>query len=273
QATWPIPLVMIFCDAIIKEIASGGLVNTHLSNDGSRNVVKAFNTAIGKNNDYHQLKNKWDQLKKDYSLWKDLIGNDIGLGWSYTKQTVDATDEWWEKKLSFPKAKKFRLHGIDPKLQDKLCDIFSPIIASRSHACAPSSGSLPTECVNMVEDGGDSKDEELNISLENITTNPTQDSVISTSKRKNTIGGTQLNLKKGKKGGGKVGGASTMSLGIERLIVAYEARSTAKFATDRVFSIRACMELLNVMPGVPPSGELWCFATRLFMNKNKRDMF
>ncbi|GAV88031.1 Myb_DNA-bind_3 domain-containing protein [Cephalotus follicularis] len=101
QATWPIPLVMIFCDAIIKEIASGGLINTHLSKDGWRNVVEEFNTASGKNYDYHQLKNKWDQLKKDYSLWKDLIGNDTGLGWSYTKQTVDATDEWWEKKFRF----------------------------------------------------------------------------------------------------------------------------------------------------------------------------
>ncbi|GAV72042.1 Myb_DNA-bind_3 domain-containing protein, partial [Cephalotus follicularis] len=199
QATWPIPLVMIFCDAIIKEITSGGLVNTYLSKDGWRNVVEAFNTSTGKNYDYHQLKNKWDQLKEDYSLWKDLIGNDTGLGWSYTKQTVDATDEWWEKKNQlFPKAKKFRLRGIDPELQDKLCDIFSLIITSGSHAWAPSSGSLPIESVNMVEDGGDSEDEELNISFENITTNPTQDSDISTSKRKNTIGGTQLNSKKDK---------------------------------------------------------------------------
>ncbi|GAV79738.1 hypothetical protein CFOL_v3_23201 [Cephalotus follicularis] len=125
----------------------------------------------------------------------------------------------------------------------------------------------------MVEDGGDSEDEELNINLENITTNPIQDNDISSSKRKNTIGGTQLNSKKGKKGRAKVGGASTMSLGIERLITAYEARTTTKSDADRASSIGACMELLNVMPGVPPGGELWCFATRLFMNKNKREMF
>ncbi|GAV85206.1 Myb_DNA-bind_3 domain-containing protein [Cephalotus follicularis] len=93
------PLVMIFCDAIIKEIASGGLANTHLSKECWKNVVEAFNTSTGKDYHSHQLKNKWDQLKKDYSLWKDLIGNDIGLGWSYTKQTVYATDEWWEKKI------------------------------------------------------------------------------------------------------------------------------------------------------------------------------
>ncbi|GAV93103.1 Myb_DNA-bind_3 domain-containing protein [Cephalotus follicularis] len=101
QATWPMPLVMVFCDAIIKEIASGGLVNTHLSKEGWKNVVEAFNTSTGKDYDYHQLKNKWDQLKKDYSLWMDLIGNDTGLGWSYTKQTIDATDEWWKKKFRF----------------------------------------------------------------------------------------------------------------------------------------------------------------------------
>ncbi|GAV67811.1 hypothetical protein CFOL_v3_11315, partial [Cephalotus follicularis] len=79
--------------------------------------------------------------------------------------------------------------------------------------------------------------------------------------------------KKGKKGGGKVGGASTMSLSIERLVAAYEARTTVKSDADKAYSIGACMELLKVMPGVPPGGELWCFATRLFMNRNKREMF
>ncbi|GAV62303.1 DUF1168 domain-containing protein [Cephalotus follicularis] len=101
---------------------------------------------------------------------------------------------------------------------------------------------------------------------------PIQDSDISTSKRKYLIGGTQLNSKKGKKGG-KVGGASALSLSIERLLLAFETRNTAKSAADRAFNIEACMEVLNVMPGVPPGGELWCFATRLFMNKNKREMF
>ncbi|GAV81682.1 hypothetical protein CFOL_v3_25136 [Cephalotus follicularis] len=125
----------------------------------------------------------------------------------------------------------------------------------------------------MVKGGGDSEDEELNVSLENITTNPIQDSDISTSKRKNPIGGTQLNSKKGKKGGGKVRGAYMMSLSIERLLVAYETRSATKSAADRAFSIEVCMEVPNVMPGVPPGGELRCFATRLFMNKNKREMF
>ncbi|GAV69181.1 hypothetical protein CFOL_v3_12682 [Cephalotus follicularis] len=125
----------------------------------------------------------------------------------------------------------------------------------------------------MVEGGGDSEDEKLNISLENITTNHIQDNDIPTSKRKNPIGGTQLNSKEGKKGRVKVGVAPTMSSGIERLIVAYETRGTAKSVADRAFGIGACMEVLNVMPGVPPGGEMWCFATRLFMNKNKREMF
>ncbi|GAV65657.1 hypothetical protein CFOL_v3_09171 [Cephalotus follicularis] len=189
------------------------------------------------------------------------------------KVRVTKASEATEKEKLFPIAKKFHLRGIDPELQDKLCDIFSPIIVSGSHAWAPSSGSLPNETVNMLEGGGDSKDEELNVSLENITTNLIQDSDISTSKRKNPIGGTQLNSKKGKKGGGKVGDASMIFLSIERLLVAYETRSAAKFAADRAFCIEACMEVLNVMPGVPSGGELWCFATRLFMNKNKREMF
>ncbi|GAV60335.1 Homeobox domain-containing protein [Cephalotus follicularis] len=49
--------------------------------------------------------------------------------------------------------------------------------------------------------------------------------------------------------------------------------STPRSNVDMPFSISACMKVLNQMPGVPPGGRMWCFATRLFMNKDKREMF
>jgi hypothetical protein len=38
-------------------------------------------------------------LKKEWNIWKRLIGKEIGLGWDSVKKTIDAPDEWWEKKL------------------------------------------------------------------------------------------------------------------------------------------------------------------------------
>ena len=45
-----------------------------------------------------QLKNKWDSLKKEWSVWHKLFAKETGLGWDSVKHTVDAPDEWWEKK-------------------------------------------------------------------------------------------------------------------------------------------------------------------------------
>ncbi|XLT31500.1 hypothetical protein HN873_062792 [Arachis hypogaea] len=45
-----------------------------------------------------QLKNKWDNLKKEWSAWYKFFGKETGLGWDYIKHTVDAPNEWWERK-------------------------------------------------------------------------------------------------------------------------------------------------------------------------------
>ncbi|RVX13117.1 hypothetical protein CK203_018055 [Vitis vinifera] len=46
-----------------------------------------------------QLKNKWSSLKKDWQLWNTLIGKETGLGWDPMRQTINASNEWWDKKL------------------------------------------------------------------------------------------------------------------------------------------------------------------------------
>ncbi|KAK8936163.1 hypothetical protein KSP39_PZI013768 [Platanthera zijinensis] len=67
-----------------------------------------------------QFKNKWDQLKKDWKLWKELKHGATGLGWDSTRRTVDASDDWWKERLEVvPAAKKFRYAGIPPELEEK----------------------------------------------------------------------------------------------------------------------------------------------------------
>ena len=53
----------------------------------------------GKTYNYKQFKNKWDSLKKDWQIWTSLKGKETGLGWDHVKQTIEATDEWWNRKL------------------------------------------------------------------------------------------------------------------------------------------------------------------------------
>ncbi|XLU45858.1 hypothetical protein S245_040672, partial [Arachis hypogaea] len=63
---------------------------------------------------------------KDWKNWKQLKGNETGLGWDSTKKTIDASEEWWAKRLAvsllklslvIPKAKKFRKEGIHPDFE------------------------------------------------------------------------------------------------------------------------------------------------------------
>ena len=48
--------------------------------------------ATGKDYTRPQLKNKWDGLKNEWKLWKQLKGKETGLGWNIKKNTSDATE-------------------------------------------------------------------------------------------------------------------------------------------------------------------------------------
>ncbi|KAK8947076.1 hypothetical protein KSP39_PZI006935 [Platanthera zijinensis] len=56
---------MIFCDLCLREIELGNRPTTHFSRDGWSNLTTNFFAQTGKSYDRNQMKNKWDQIKKD----------------------------------------------------------------------------------------------------------------------------------------------------------------------------------------------------------------
>ncbi|XP_020587196.1 uncharacterized protein LOC110029301 [Phalaenopsis equestris] len=61
-----------------------------------------------------------------------------GLGWDSLKRTIDALEEWWAEKLeTMPAAKKFKLTGIEPALEDKLDGMFTSVVATGAHFFTP----------------------------------------------------------------------------------------------------------------------------------------
>ncbi|MFQ6650472.1 hypothetical protein Gotur_022580 [Gossypium turneri] len=97
-----------------------------------------FEKETGKAFSQRQLKNRWDDLKKEWKAWKKLKGEDTGLGWNPIKRTVDASDDWWE-------TQKLRTSGIDPEFEGKLDQMFMRIVATGDKAWAPSSGTLRSD--------------------------------------------------------------------------------------------------------------------------------
>ncbi|GAV83701.1 LOW QUALITY PROTEIN: Myb_DNA-bind_3 domain-containing protein, partial [Cephalotus follicularis] len=128
KANWTLALVNMFYDACVKKIECGA---HHHFTKSRKNVLDDFNKRAGVSYNRGQLKNKWDNLKKYYLLWKELIGKDTGLRWDSIKKTVDADDSWWKQRIQAnPAVAKFQRAGIEPEFHDKLGSMFSSIVAT-----------------------------------------------------------------------------------------------------------------------------------------------
>ncbi|CAL9013503.1 unnamed protein product [Prunus brigantina] len=98
-AVWNNQNTTIFCDLCIKEVEAGNRLGTHFKKEGWENVRISLSKETGAEYDKSQLKNKWDALKEQWKIWKELIGKETGLGWNSKLGTIDASDEWWHNKI------------------------------------------------------------------------------------------------------------------------------------------------------------------------------
>ncbi|CAL9001197.1 unnamed protein product [Prunus brigantina] len=217
----------------IKEVDFGRRPGTHFKKEGWKTLRVNFNKETGNthnNYDKGQLKNKWDALKIEWKLWKELIGKETSLGWNSSKGTIDASDEWWNNKIKInAEYAKFLKKSINPDMEEKQDRMFINTTATGKHAWAPSCGILPPET------------EEASM-------------------------GDVIPLK-GNKKGRKVGGAEKLVGQIDRLVNAVESKSIAtslmmkmqlgnSIAHDtRVFLSVLCNENLNFFK--PPSGKYY----------------
>ncbi|XP_020586357.1 L10-interacting MYB domain-containing protein-like [Phalaenopsis equestris] len=97
----------------------------------------------GREYDRLQLKNKWDQLKKDWKLWSDLKRGSTGLGWDPVNRTIEASEEWWQERL-FLRLRSSDWLGLnqnwktEPEFEGKLKMMFGGVVAKGKFSAAPS---------------------------------------------------------------------------------------------------------------------------------------
>ncbi|CAL8134877.1 unnamed protein product [Prunus armeniaca] len=241
-AVWNNQNTTIFCDLCIKEVEAGNRPGTHFKKEGWENVRISLSKETGAEYDKSQLKNKWDALKEQWKIWKELIGKETGLGWNSKLGTIDASDEWWHNKIEInPKYAKLRRKGISPDMEEKFDRMFMNTTATGDHAWAPSW----YETIQVTEKSCGKGKKRTNQQLDTQV-----------KKEKN---GSRVATKVG-----KVGGAVKLSQQIERMVDVMENRSTTSMMMkgSQGSSIAEVMKAVSSLPGAGPGSHLWLFATR-----------
>ncbi|XP_010068034.2 L10-interacting MYB domain-containing protein-like [Eucalyptus grandis] len=140
KAFWSPEDVETFCKLCVEQIDND---NRPANNkiDGWTVIIKKFEDLKGKKYDKGQMKSKWDNLKEDWKRLRTLILKETGLGWDPKKNTIDASDEWWERKIQENlKVRHFRMKGIHPDLQVLLDRMFGDTVATGSITWNPTQG-------------------------------------------------------------------------------------------------------------------------------------
>ncbi|KAK4839484.1 hypothetical protein QYF36_022301 [Acer negundo] len=135
KAEWNDQASKVFIRICVDEALAGNRQHGHFNRVGWKSIINKFVDMTGRDYTYKQFKNKWDSLKKDRQIWTNLTRKETGLGWDPIKQTIDASDEWWTKKL--------KLKGL--KRADQLEILFKDVTDTGDGAWAPSSGFVPRD--------------------------------------------------------------------------------------------------------------------------------
>ncbi|KAL5577086.1 hypothetical protein UlMin_018785 [Ulmus minor] len=228
KAVWDVESTNTFCELCVKEVEVGHRPGTYFHKP--------------------QLKNKWDALKTDWKIWKDLIGKEIGLGWNSKKKIVDASDEWWLSKLQkYPQASKFHKEGIAPEIEEKFDKMFMNTITTGDYTWTPTSGFVPSESgkisienVSLIESSGDSDENNIQETSKYIPSKRSREH----------LGKQSTRWMKGKeKKKVKVGGVAMLSEQIDRLVDAVKCCKSSETSSacnkTHEFTITQCIEVLK----------------------------
>ncbi|KAG8379760.1 hypothetical protein BUALT_Bualt07G0122900 [Buddleja alternifolia] len=242
----------------------------------------------GRNYAYKQFRNHWNTMKKDWLLFKKLMHQETGIGWDPIKNTIDASDEWWDRKLKengdYSKFKNKDLSLIWFRY-DKL---FSDVAATGERARAPSQRSgneldsgeeMFKQNIESTEDQmehikiGDGDDmEDIGSPNYNIASGSKQTPYInemfpSSTTIKRKCSDEDSKMKK------KMSGAASLREDIHSLLQCLATKNSVISASSVEMTIGAAIEMLCSIPDITPRSELWNYACNLLSKKDMQEVF
>ncbi|KAM6593853.1 hypothetical protein CsatA_001556 [Cannabis sativa] len=170
-------------------------------------------------------------------------------------------------------ASKFRIRRIDPEVEEKLDRIVMNTVATGEYAWTPSSGIIPSESEKPFNDT-----ETLHTQLESSDDDLETPNINGFPREKNNKRSTEPLEKQNKKVRNgkrkmKKTGPIVIFEQIGRLADVVETRSRNIETARKENSIAEVIKILNSLPRIEKGSDLYLFATRLFIMKEKREIF
>ncbi|TXG49506.1 hypothetical protein EZV62_025381 [Acer yangbiense] len=264
KAVWDPRTHEIWVDLAIEQVRAGNRNGTHLSKQGWKIFIENFSNATGRKYDRKQLKNHWDIVKKDWQLWDSLLRGETGLGWDMKRQTIEASNEWWEAKLQkYPEASKFRVKGLEHAF--KLDELFRDVTATGARAWAPTSGLMPPMYTTSTEDNVDATN-----SLDSEEANHGEE-VECRKRKEKTLEPNRKKFKKGKKKNNST--TSKLSKQLDELCESVKNRNSYIRTDPPGCSVQEVVEKLSTLPECEPMSPLFKLGISLFTKKANREIF
>ncbi|KAI3507110.1 hypothetical protein L1887_21878 [Cichorium endivia] len=264
KIVWDNETLMTFITLCLNELKKGNRPGTHFNKVGWENLEKYMKEETGKAFDRKQLKNKWDNMKKDWKLYDRLMRLETGIGGS--RSVLDASPEWWEEKIKVDKEfAKFRDTNLDI-YQTHYAPLFSDAVAVGDRTMTPGqfqndSNLDDVENEEHIEGKGDS--DELNGDEEPLFASFPESS---SSKRKQSTNTSKRRSTKSK--------TSTFEEKLDVVLDALSSRSTPTFPpTNPTPTISEVMNIVSTFPGFEEGSEPYSTLLHAFMKKQSHEAF
>lgn len=93
---WSDEDTIILCEVCLTFIKDNGKAQFFKWKDIQMDVEKKIGRELSNPN---CCKNKYDAMRKDWRNWKALKLSETGLGWDPYTGKIDASTEWWQRKI------------------------------------------------------------------------------------------------------------------------------------------------------------------------------
>ncbi|XP_069153713.1 L10-interacting MYB domain-containing protein-like [Solanum lycopersicum] len=228
------------------------------------------------------MKNHWDGMKAEWTLFKQLMRGDTGIGWDATKNTIMADDDWWKRKIKEDvRYRKFRNKDLS-LIWFRYDALFSDIVATGGRARASNQSQFfesEVDCDEERQNGIDNDDMEHFINTNNEGGDESDDPEEMNSsmfpkqsvKRPNSTDGigTSNQVEKSK----TKSTAASMKEDMQSLLELMSNKSTATSHAVDDPTIDKCMDFLANIPNIFERGEMYNYFVNMFLKKDIRQVF